>query len=173
MYLQIPVVDINWFPLEWCKKEESQSLMLSKLMCICATRVVSERVFSSAGYIGSNLRSYLNHENMDYLTFLARNWTSYMLCDFKLVLVFVVVFYYFSYTVLFCHIMLVSICTKCCLILQHLLNVNLIKKFASAISTAYIKGCLQVEMKYSYVACICISPYHKCISLHPGHLYVL
>ena len=77
VYLQMPVFDTDQSPLEWWKKEESQFPILSKLarkyLCICATSVASERVFSTAGYIGSNLRSCLKPEKIDKLTFLARN----------------------------------------------------------------------------------------------------
>ena len=147
-------------------------------LCICATSVVSERVFGSAGYIGSNLRSYLNHENMDILTFLKSNWAGYILFYFKLVLILGFFFFFFW---LYISVVLYSFVT-CCLY-QFVLNtvwfcniclmLILLKCLFAAISTAYIKGCLQVEIKYSYFACICISPYPKCISLHPGHLYVL
>ena len=76
-YLQMPVVDIDQSPLEWWRRHKSEFPLVSRLarkyLCICATSVASERVFSAAGYIGSNLRSCLKPNKIDQLTFLARN----------------------------------------------------------------------------------------------------
>ena len=76
-YLQMPVADIDQSPLEWWSREQLRFPLLSKLarklLCICATSVASERVFSAAGHIGSNLRSCLKPSKIDQLTFLARN----------------------------------------------------------------------------------------------------
>ena len=62
-YLQTYLVDIDQSPLEWRRREKSWFPLLvklaRKLLCICATSVASERVFSAAGYIGSFLRSYV------------------------------------------------------------------------------------------------------------------
>ena len=76
-YLQMPVVDIDQSPLEWWRRQKSEFPLVSRLarkyLCICATSVASERVFSAAGHIGSNLRSCLKPSKIDQLTFLARN----------------------------------------------------------------------------------------------------
>ena len=76
-YLQMPVVDINQSPMEWWRRHKSEFPLVSRLarkyLCICTTSVASERVFSAAGYIGSNLRSCLKPSKIDQLTFLARN----------------------------------------------------------------------------------------------------
>ena len=78
-YLQMPIIDIDQSPLEWWRREESQFPLLSRLarkyLCICATSVASERVFSAAGHIVSNLRRCLKPGKVDQLTFLARNLT--------------------------------------------------------------------------------------------------
>ena len=59
VYLKMPAVNTDQSPLEWWRKEEAQFPILGRLgrkcLCICATSVASERVFSIAGYIGSNL----------------------------------------------------------------------------------------------------------------------
>ena len=76
-YLQMPVVDIDQSPLEWWRRHKSEFALVSRLarkyLCTCATSVAFERVFSAAGYIGSNLRSCLKPSKIDQLTFLARN----------------------------------------------------------------------------------------------------
>ena len=77
IYMQMPVANTDQSPLDWWKKEELQFPLLSKLarnyLCICATSVASEQVFSAAGYINSNLRSCLKPEKINQLTFLSRN----------------------------------------------------------------------------------------------------
>ena len=77
-YLQMPVVDVDQSPLELWRREQTQFPMLSKLarkysICVCATSVASERVFSAANYIASNLRSCLKPTKINQLTFLQRN----------------------------------------------------------------------------------------------------
>ena len=49
------------------------SELAKQLLCIPATSVPSERVFSAAGYIVSKLRSALSPENVDALLFLRQN----------------------------------------------------------------------------------------------------
>ena len=77
IYMQMPVANTDQSPLDWWKKEDLQFPLLSKLarkyLCICATSITSERVFSTAGYINSNLRSCLKPEKIHQLTFLSRN----------------------------------------------------------------------------------------------------
>ena len=67
--LQMPVIDVDQSPLEWWRREQIQFPML----CVCGTSVASERVFSAAGYIASNLRSCLRPTKINQLTFLQRN----------------------------------------------------------------------------------------------------
>jgi len=73
-YLQVPVSDINESPLKWWGREETRFPLLSKIvkkyLCVCATIVASERVFSMAA---SNVRNCLKPNEIDQLTFLARN----------------------------------------------------------------------------------------------------
>ena len=64
-------------PLEWWKSRSSSYVYLSKLakrlLCITATSVPSERLFSSAGNLVSQKRSCLSAENVDKLLFLYEN----------------------------------------------------------------------------------------------------
>ena len=64
-------------PLEWWKARSSTYLYLSKLarkiLCITATSVPSERLFSTAGNMVSEKRSCLLSENVDRLVFLYEN----------------------------------------------------------------------------------------------------
>ena len=76
-YFQLPVSNINESPLKWWKTEEAKFSLLAKMakkyLCVSATSVASERAFSTAGYIGSNVRNCLKPSKIDQLTFLARN----------------------------------------------------------------------------------------------------
>ena len=76
-YLRLPVHDIDDCPLKWWKSEDTKFPLLAKMakkyLCVCATSVASERVFSLAGYIASNERNCLKPSKIDQLTFLARN----------------------------------------------------------------------------------------------------
>ena len=76
-YLRLPVHDIDDCPLKWWKSEDTKFPLLAKMakkyLCVCATSVASERVFSLAGYIASNVRNCLKPSKIDQLTFLARN----------------------------------------------------------------------------------------------------
>ena len=66
--------DVKSFPLEWWKAQEKQFPLLGRLihryLCICATSVPSERVFSAGGNIVTTSRSLLE---VDELVFLATN----------------------------------------------------------------------------------------------------
>ena len=61
-------------PLSWWKVNAADyptiSELAKQLLCIPATSVFSERVFSAAGYIVSKLRSALSPEDVDALLFL-------------------------------------------------------------------------------------------------------
>jgi len=76
-YLCHPQLDMENSPLEWWKSEQSRYPRLAKLarryLCVCATSVASERVFSCAGQIVSDQRSSLKPDKVDNLVFLARN----------------------------------------------------------------------------------------------------
>ena len=64
-------MDVEDSPLEWWKVEHSQYLRLAKLankyLCLCATSVPSECVFSCAGQIVSDHKSTLKPNNVDNL----------------------------------------------------------------------------------------------------------
>lgn len=64
-------------PLSWWKvnatRYPTMSELAKQLLCIPATSVPSERVFSAAGYIVSKLRAALSPENVDALLFLRQN----------------------------------------------------------------------------------------------------
>ena len=64
-------------PLDWWKNNQSKFLLLSvlarKYLCIPATSVPSERVFSTAGHIINVKRASLLPENVSMLVFLAEN----------------------------------------------------------------------------------------------------
>ncbi|KAK0155232.1 Zinc finger BED domain-containing protein 1 [Merluccius polli] len=63
-------------PLQWWKAQENLPLLSSlakKYLCIPATSVASERVFSTAGDIVSAQRSVLRHDHGDQLILLKKN----------------------------------------------------------------------------------------------------
>jgi hypothetical protein len=64
-------------PLIWWKANEGRFPQMAKLakryLCIPATSVASERVFSTSGNIVNAKRSKLTPEHVDMLTFLAKN----------------------------------------------------------------------------------------------------
>ena len=76
-YLTHPQLDISEDPLEWWKSESIRYPVLAKLarkyLCICATSVPSERVFSCGGNIVCDKRTCLKPERVDHLVFLAQN----------------------------------------------------------------------------------------------------
>lgn len=63
--------------LDWWKSHETELPILTKLarsyLCIPATSVASERVFSTAGDIVSSQRSSLRSDFVDQLIFLKKN----------------------------------------------------------------------------------------------------
>lgn len=65
-------------PLTWwrnnCEKYPNLALLAKKYLCIPATSVPSERVFSTAGDIVTAQRSALKSEHVDMLIFLKKNW---------------------------------------------------------------------------------------------------
>lgn len=63
-------------PLQWWKEQQDLPLMSSlakRYLCIPATSVASERVFSTVGDIVSTKCSLLKHEHVDQLIFLKKN----------------------------------------------------------------------------------------------------
>ena len=70
-YLRQPTVPLNHDPLSWWKEHSRLFLILSniaeKYLCVPATSVPSERVFSAAGLVLNRLRSRLSPEHVDTL----------------------------------------------------------------------------------------------------------
>ena len=70
-------MSLNSNPLLWWKANELKYPILSELakryLCVPATSVASERVFSSAGDLVSAQRSSLHSEHVDKLLFLEKN----------------------------------------------------------------------------------------------------
>ena len=79
-YLNIDELNICEDPLCWWKENFNKfrilSLVARDFLCVPATSVPSERVFSKAGNIVSNKRSSLSSKFIDKLIFLAENRTS-------------------------------------------------------------------------------------------------
>ena len=61
-------------PLEWWKDNSSRykflSTLAAKYLCVPATSVPSERVFSCTGNIANSKRAYVHPENINMLCFL-------------------------------------------------------------------------------------------------------
>ena len=80
LFLREPVLGTNTNPLKWWQANESRFPVLSKLakrlLCIPATSVPAERIFSTSGLIVNKQRASLKPENVDMLVFLNRNLPS-------------------------------------------------------------------------------------------------
>ena len=76
-FINEPPLNPDGNPLEWWRKNEERFPRLSKiarkLMCVPATSVPAERVFSTSGMIVNKLRASLKPENVDMLVFLNKN----------------------------------------------------------------------------------------------------
>jgi len=76
-YMYQSCVDSDTKPLEWWKLNTSffptMAKLAKKYLCIPATSVKSERVFSNGGYTVNNFRSRLLPEHVNILVFLANN----------------------------------------------------------------------------------------------------
>jgi len=76
-YLSHPQLDIEESPLDCWKIEAVQYPEVVKLaqkyLCLCATSVPAERVFSCGGHIVSDRRTCLKPDRVDNLVFLALN----------------------------------------------------------------------------------------------------
>ena len=77
-FLREPITDIESDPLQWWKARASiypnLSLTVKHYMCIPATSVPSERVFSTAGNLLTSRRQRLTPENVEMLMFLNKNY---------------------------------------------------------------------------------------------------
>ena len=80
IFLREPALGPNADPLKWWKANEHRFPILSKLakrlLCIPATSVPAERIFSTSGLIVNKERASLKPENVDMLVFLNRNLPS-------------------------------------------------------------------------------------------------
>ena len=76
-YQSLPPVNPEDDPLLWWKDEAHRLPILAglarKYLSACGTSVASERLFSKAGYIVSDLRARLSPDSVNKLVFLARN----------------------------------------------------------------------------------------------------
>ena len=76
-YLQSPQTETDSSPLEWWKIHSEHypnlEIVARKYLCVCATSVMSERVFSTSGYVVSDRRSCLKPHRVNMLVFLAKN----------------------------------------------------------------------------------------------------
>ena len=76
-YKAEPLLHLSENPLQWWKDKEDNYPLLSILaryhLCVPATSVPSERVFSKAGQIVSDRRALIKPKHVDYLIFLNKN----------------------------------------------------------------------------------------------------
>ena len=77
LYTSSRPVPLNADPLEWWSGHYSDyphlAVLARRFLCIPATSVPAERVFSAAGIIVNKLRCSLQHNNVDALIFLQKN----------------------------------------------------------------------------------------------------
>lgn len=77
LYLSLPLIKSEADPLQWWSlhaEELPHLATLAKFVCIPATSVPSEKVFSASGHILSPQRSKLKPEKMNMLSFLHFNF---------------------------------------------------------------------------------------------------
>jgi len=76
-YFGEPSIPLNRDPLSWWKENRHRyprlSVLVEQYMCVPATSVPAERVFSAAGLVVNRLRSRLSPEHVDMLLFLRKN----------------------------------------------------------------------------------------------------
>lgn len=76
-FLKEPALDPDCNALEWWKSNAERFPTLSRLarqlLCIPATSVPSERIFSTSGNIVTKTRASLKPDNVDMLVFLNKN----------------------------------------------------------------------------------------------------
>ena len=72
-YTRLPVLEVDSNALDWWKREADQltylSMLARKYLCVCATSVAAERVFSTGGKVVTVSRSSLKPEKVDQLVF--------------------------------------------------------------------------------------------------------
>ncbi|KAK7137431.1 hypothetical protein R3I93_017500 [Phoxinus phoxinus] len=77
VYTALPTISVDKDPLQWWKDNEEEFPRLAKLaqkiLCIPATSVASERLFSSSGNIQTVFRSSLKPDKLNMLVFLHKN----------------------------------------------------------------------------------------------------
>lgn len=77
VYLTLPSIPAEDDPSQWWKSHASElphlARIAKKFLCIPATSVPSERLFSASGHIASPLRALLKPEKVNMLTFLHFN----------------------------------------------------------------------------------------------------
>lgn len=76
-FISLPLLSQDQNTLEWWKSNHGQYPNLTNLakiyLCVSATSVPAERVFSTAGLIVNSQRSSLSTANVDMLIFLNKN----------------------------------------------------------------------------------------------------
>lgn len=76
-YTLSPKADLDSCPLQWWKAHQKELPLLARLarryLCICATSVPSERVFSTGGKVVTDGRNVVKPQSVDQLVFLACN----------------------------------------------------------------------------------------------------
>ena len=75
-YRERNLLPLNGNPLEWWRAQVDLPLLsdiAKRYLCVPATSVASERVFSTAGDIVSSQRSVLRGDHADQLIFLKKN----------------------------------------------------------------------------------------------------
>ena len=79
-YISEPSIPLNACPLDWWRTMSqiypNVSVLAKQILCVPATSVSSERVFSTAGFCSDKRRSNLAPENLDILIFLNKNLKS-------------------------------------------------------------------------------------------------
>ena len=79
-YISEPSIPLNACPLDWWRTMSqiypNVSVLAKQILCVPATSVSSERVFSTAGFCSDKRRSNLAPENLDKLIFLNKNLKS-------------------------------------------------------------------------------------------------
>ena len=77
IYDKMPELSAEEDPLKWWERHEEMlphlAHLAKKYLCIAASSVASERVFSTSGFICSPTRARLTEEHIDMLVFLAQN----------------------------------------------------------------------------------------------------
>lgn len=76
-YFREPPVPLSHDPLNWwkenCHRYPHVSALANKYLCLPATSVPSERVFSTAGLVVNRLRTRLSPKHVDILIFVRKN----------------------------------------------------------------------------------------------------